>query len=105
MSRRGHVLGSPQSPVGLAFALQWAEDPGCQDARASPVGELEQGVHVVSRVVSDGRREPGRKAGVAKAIDPPGDKALLWQLARLIAYAHALYVTADERFLRARGCP
>jgi hypothetical protein len=62
-------------------------------------------MYVVSGVLSDGRREPAREAGVAKAIDPPGDEALLWQLARLIACAHALYVTADARFLRARGCP
>jgi hypothetical protein len=84
------VLSSPQSSVGLAFALQGAEDPGCQVGRATPVGELEQGVHVVSRVASDGRREPTGEAGVAKAIDPPGDKALRRQLARLIACVHAI---------------
>jgi hypothetical protein len=71
--------------------VQWAEDPGCQVGGAAAVRELEQGMRVVSPVASNGGGEPGWEAGVAKAIDPPGEDRLgvLRQVLASAAHLHS----------------
>jgi hypothetical protein len=60
----------------LVLVVKRGKDSDRQLRGATPVSELEQRVHVVPCVASNGARELGGEAGVAKPIDSPGYERL-----------------------------